>query len=211
MKFIRPIQQSKKFKAQLGFTLIETLIALSLLAIISIMSYQAIEVVIEADQRSRSIQMGEVEIQRAWKIIQRDLMHMRNRPFKDGLGGDEYPYFTDSSDFGVHFTSGSGPMVTTNPSGIRRIYYTLNDQQQLIRQSWGITDSIRYSDGVTVVLLDDVDEVLFEHLDRINLYTADWPPIRQRKSNNPLPKMIKVTITMGNGAETSRLFLGVDS
>ena len=78
----------------------------------------------------------------------------------------------------------------------------------MIRQSWGITDSIRYSDGVTVVLLDDVDEVLFEHLDRINLYTADWPPIRRRKSNNPLPKMIKVTITMGISAETSRLFLG---
>ena len=59
----------------------------------------------------RSIQMGRLKSE-AWKIIQRDLMHMRNRPFKDGLGGDEYPYFTDSSDFGVHFTSGSGPMVT---------------------------------------------------------------------------------------------------
>ena len=102
-------------------------------------------------------------------------------------------------------------MVTPNPSGIRRVYYQLNDDDQFIRQSWGITESIRYSEGVTVVLLDEVDEVLFEHLDRINMFTPDWPPIRQRKSNNPLPKMIRVTITLKNGAETSRLFLGVSS
>jgi len=196
-------------KNQLGFTLIETLIALSLLAIISMMSYQAIEVVIGADERSRSKQMGETQIQRAWKIIHRDLMHMRNRPFKDGLGLEELPYFTDSSDFGVRFSRGGGPMVTPNPSGIRRVYYNLNDEQQFIRQSWGITESIRYSEGVTLVLLEDVDEVLFEHLDANNTFTPDWPPVKRRKSSIPLPKMIRVTITLNNGAETSRVFLGV--
>ena len=211
MNFLWSKPQIKPHKPQLGFTLIETLVALALLAIISVMSYQAIEVVIGADKHSLSTQMSEAKIHRAWKIIQRDLMHMRNRPFKDGLGGVELPYFTDNSDFGVHFTRGSGPMVTPNPSGIRRVYYQLNDDDQFIRQSWGITESIRYSEGVTVVLLDEVDEVLFEHLDRINMFTPDWPPIRQRKSNNPLPKMIRVTITLKNGAETSRLFLGVSS
>jgi general secretion pathway protein J len=211
MNSLRFRLQYKPLTRQSGFTLIETLVALSLMAIISVMSYQAIEVVIGADQRSRSTQMSETKIHRAWKIIQRDLMHMRNRPFKDGLGGVQLPYFTDSSDFGVHFTRGSGPMVTPNPSGIRRIHYSLNDEEQFIRQSWGIAESIRYSEGVTVVLLDEVDEVVFEHLDRINLYTEDWPPIRQRKSNNPLPKMVRVTITLKNGAETSRLFLGVSS
>lgn len=197
-------------KNQSGFTLIETLIALSLLAIISVMSYQAIEVVIGADERSRSKQMSETQIQRAWKIIHRDLMHLRDRPFKDGLGGEELPYLTDNSDFGVRFSRGGGPMLTTNPSGIRRVYYYLNDEQQLIRQSWGITESIRYSEGVTMVLLEEVDKVLFEHLDNSNIYTPNWPPLKQRKPI-PLPKMIRVTITLDNEAKTSRVFLGVSS
>jgi general secretion pathway protein J len=210
MSVINDLNSIYRTKSQLGFTLIETLIALSLLAIISLMSYQAIEVVIGADERSRAKQSGEMQIQRAWKIIQRDLMHIRNRPFRDGLGGIEPPYFTEKSDFGVRFSRGNGPMIATNPSGMRRVAYELNDDQQLIRQSWGITESMRYSDGISLVLLEDVEKILFEHSDGSKLFNADWPPIRRQKSD-PLPKMIRVTITLSNGAETSKLFLGVSS
>jgi general secretion pathway protein J len=197
-------------KAQSGFTLIETLIALALLAIISLMSYQAIEVLIGADERSRAKQTGQAEMDRAWKIIQRDLMHIRNRPFRDGLGGIEAPYMTAKSDFGVRFSRGNGPMIATNPSGVRRVSYDLDDNQQLVRQSWGITESMRYSDGVSMVLLKDVDKILFEHSDGRSAFVPDWPPLKRRKSD-PLPKLIRVTITLNNGAETSRLFLGVSS
>jgi len=210
MSVIKHLNKNHHNKSQQGFTLIETLIALSLLAIISLMSYQAIEVVIGADERSRAKQTGQNEIQRAWKIIQRDLMHIRNRPFRDGLGGIEAPYITAKSDFGIRFSRGNGPMMTTNPSGIRRVSYDLDDDQQLIRQSWGITESIRYSDGISMVLLKDVDKILFEHSDGRSAFVPDWPPVK-RRSSDPLPKVIRVTITLSNGVETSRLFLGVSS
>ena len=209
MHLINSLKQTNT-KAQSGFTLIETLIALALLAIISLMSYQAIEVVIGADERSRAKQTGQAEMDRAWKIIQRDLMHIRNRPFRDGLGGIEAPYMTAKSDFGVRFSRGNGPMIATNPSGVRRVSYDLDDNQQLVRQSWGITESMRYSDGVSMVLLKDVDKILFEHSDGRSTFVPDWPPLKRRKSD-PLPKIIRVTITLNNGAETSRLFLGVSS
>ena len=210
MRVIRYLNQKNTSKNQSGFTLIETLIALSLLAIISLMSYQAIEVVIGADERSRAKQTGQAEMQRAWKIIQRDLMHMRNRQFRDGLGGIEDPYITDKSDFGIRFSRGNGPMIATNPSGLRRISYDLDEEQQLIRQSWGITESIRFSDGVSMVLLRDVDKILFEHSDGRSVFTPDWPPVK-RRNFEPLPKLIRVTITLNNGLESSRLFLGVRS
>ena len=194
---------------QNGFTLIETLIALSLLAIISVMSFQAIEIVISADERSRAKESGAAEIQRAWQIIHRDLMHLRNRPFKDGLGGTEPAYISYSDQFGVRFSRGGGPMIATNPSGIRRVYYSLSSSGQLLRQSWGITESPRYSDGVTLVVLDGVIEVLFEQLDDNKGYTVSWPS----SSQNPavFPKMIRVTIRLENNTETSRWFIGLDS
>lgn len=209
MHLIYSLKQSNN-KAQSGFTLIETLIALALLAIISLMSYQAIEVVIGADERSRAKQTGQAEMDRAWKIIQRDLMHIRNRPFRDGLGGIEPPYMTAKSDFGVRFSRGNGPMVATNPSGVRRVSYSLDDNQQLVRRSWGISESTRYSDGVSMVLLKDVDKILFEHSDARRAFFPDWPPVKRSKSD-PLPKLIRVTISFNNGAEASRLFLGVNS
>ena len=210
MRVIRYLNQKNTCRDQSGFTLIETLIALSLLAIISLMSYQAIEVVIGADERSRAKQTGQAEMHRAWKIIQRDLMHMRNRQFRDGLGGIEDPYITAKSDFGIRFSRGNGPMIATNPSGLRRISYDLDEEQQLIRQSWGITESIRFSDGVSMVLLRDVDKILFEHSDGRSAFTPDWPPVK-RRNVEPLPKLIRVTITLNSGVESSRLFLGVRS
>lgn len=196
---------------QLGFTLIESLVALSLIAIISVMSYQAVEVVMDADQRSRANMSDEKQLHRAWQIIYRDLMHMRQRSYRDGLGGEEYPYITDKSQFGIRLSRGGGPMVRSNPSGIRRIQYSLNDEQQLVRQSWGISESPRFSDGVTLPLLDNVSEVLFEHFDLDNkIFTPNWPPL---KSKNPdkLPILIRVTISLDTGAMTSRTFLGVSS
>jgi general secretion pathway protein J len=195
----------------LGFTLIESLVALSLIAIISVMSYQAVEVVMDADQRSRANMSDEKQLHRAWQIIYRDLMHMRQRSYRDGLGGEEYPYITDKSQFGIRLSRGGGPMVRSNPSGIRRIQYSLNSDQQLVRQSWGISESPRFSDGVTLPLLDNVSEVLFEHFDLDNkIFTPNWPPLRS-KTPDKLPILIRVTISLDTGAMTSRTFLGASS
>ena len=198
---------------QSGFTLIEALVALSLMAIISVMSYQAVEVILDADQRSRADLSDENQLHRTWQIIYRDLMHLRKRSYRDGLGGEEAPYMTDKSQFGVRFSRGGGPMVRSNPSGIRRIQYSLNEEQQLVRRSWGISESPRYSDGVTLPLLDDVSEVLFEHFDSDgNTFTPNWPPLKAKgKGREKLPILIRVTISLNTGAVTSRTFLGVSS
>ena len=205
------MQQIPSLKTNSGFTLIEAIVSLALLAVLSVMSYQAIEVVIGVDERSRNDLADEAQLQRAWQIIGRDLMHLRPRRFLDGLGSVEPAYVTDPSDFGVRFSRGAGPMVRSNPSGVRRIDYRLNQEQQLIRTSWAITESPRQSDGTVLTLLDNVSKVEFNHLAKSGNYSLDWPPINVNLSPYALPRMISVTITAENGFETSRLFAGVVS
>ncbi|XXK59144.1 type II secretion system minor pseudopilin GspJ [Porticoccaceae bacterium nBUS_09] len=194
-----------------GFTLIEAIVSLALLAVISVMSYQAVEVVTKVNERSRSGVASEAQLQRAWQIIGRDLMHIRPRLFHDGLGDIEGAYLTNPSDFGVRFSRGGGPMLRTNPSGMRRVNYTINKDDQLIRTSWAITESPRQSDGTTLVLLDKVQDVEFNHLDGNGNYSVDWPPLNSRQTDKALPRMISVTIITENEVETSRLFPGVVS
>ena len=194
-----------------GFTLIEAIVSLALLAIISVMSYQALEVVTKVNERSRSGVASEAQLQRAWQIIGRDLMHIRPRRFHDGLGDIEGAYLTNPSDFGVRFSRGGGPMLRTNPSGMRRVNYTINEDDQLIRTSWAITESPRQSDGTTLILLDKVQDVEFNHLDGNGNYSVDWPPLNSRQTDKALPRMISVTIITENEVETSRLFPGVVS
>lgn len=202
----------KKFaNRESGFTLIEAIVSLALLAVISVMSYQAVEVVTKVNERSRSGVASEAQLQRAWQIIGRDLMHIRPRRFHDGLGDIEGAYLTNPSDFGVRFSRGGGPMLRTNPSGMRRVNYTINEDDQLIRTSWAITESPRQSDGTTLILLDKVQDVEFNHLDGNGNYSVDWPPLNSRQTDKALPRMISVTIITENEVESSRLFPGVVS
>ena len=192
-----------------GFTLIETVVSMLLLAVMSVLSYQAVDAVLATNERSRQGLAEEASLQRAWQIIGRDIMHLRARPFVDGLGMREPAYVTDRSEFGVRFSRGSGPMVKSNPSGLRRVEYSINREQQLQRQSWAITQSPRQSEGSILILMDNVDEVVFEHLTKDFFYSPDWPPINETHSLSSLPKMIRVTITVDGLGESSRLFPGL--
>ena len=64
---------------QQGFTLIETVVSLLLLAVVSMMSYQAVEVVLGTNERSRGDLADEMQLQRAWQIMGRDILHLRPR------------------------------------------------------------------------------------------------------------------------------------
>lgn len=97
-----------RFSRQSGFTLLEAVISLLLLAVLSVMSYQGVEVVLGANERSRSALADEAELHRAWQTISRDFLHIRPRAFADGLGSVERAYLTDPSEFGVRFSRGVG-------------------------------------------------------------------------------------------------------
>jgi len=101
-------------------------------------------------------------------------------------------------------------LLEANPSGVSRVYYTINTDQQLQRTSWAITASPRIIQGTTTILIDEIEEVIAEHLSSEGIFTRDWPPINAEQEAT-LPRMIKITILLTNGLTTSRLFPGVVS
>lgn len=196
-------------KSQSGFTLVEAVVALMLLAVMSVMSYQAVEVILGANDRSRTTLSNESQLHRAWQVINRDLFHLRPRTFADGLGSKEFAYITDPDQFGVRFSRGGGPLTSTNPTGVTRIQYSLNSENQLERRSWPVTATSLNDDGNLLILLNNVDDVEIEQLSRAGVFLPDWPPINETHSPLSLPRMIRITIIMLDGSETSRLIPGL--
>lgn len=203
-------QNKQQGRPQHGFTLIESVVSLLLLAVMSMMSYQAVEVILSANQRSRNDLAEEIRLHRAWQIITNDLMHLRARLFSDGFGSVEPAYETGRGAL-VSFSRGNGALQETNPTGISRVRYQLNESNEFLRSSQPIFLSPRNTDVRPQILLTSVKEVLFEQLSSRRDFEPVWPPLNASQSILTLPRMIKVTITLEDGNSTSRLFPGVDN
>lgn len=196
-----------------GFTLLETVVSLFLLAVMSIMAYQAIEAVLGANQRSQEALAEEQQLQLTWQVISNDLLHLRARHYADGFGGIEAAYQTSNSDILLSFTRGGGALLESNPTGLTRVQYSLDEEGRLIRTVWPIFVSLRDSDGQQRVLLDKVSNINFNNLTALGYYSLDWPAIDVEFEDNllSLPLMVEVSILLEDGSVSSRLFPGIQN
>ena len=201
------------FKNSQGFTLLETIVSLFLMAVMSVMAYQAIESVLGANQRSQEELEDEQQLQLAWQIISNDFLHLRARQYPDGFGGIEAAYQTSNSDILLSFTRGGGALLESNPTGLTRIQYSLDDEGRLVRTVWPVYVSIRDSEGQQRVLLNEVSNVDFNNLTVLGYYSLNWPPIDVDFEDNllSLPLMVEVSILLEDGTLSSRLLPGVES
>lgn len=193
-----------------GFTLIEVVVAMLLLAVMSLMAWQAVDVVLGVNQRSRDSLAATVQLQRAWQQIGSDIYHLRARPFTDGLGTVEGAYVTGRNEARVlSLSRGGGAPIATNPTGLTRISYVLNGNE-LLRQSWPIHMSPREVAPQQQVLLEAVREIRFEQLNRQYDFEPAWPPLNEAHALTSVPRLIRVTITLVNGTSTHKVFVGVE-
>ncbi len=201
----------KHGSSQRGFTLIEVVVSMMLLAILSVMAYQGLEQVLRANDRSLDASESDAALQRTWLIIGQDLIHLRPRSIRDPRGGVEPAYMTRTDNEVVTFSRGGGPMLWQNPSGLQRITYGVNAKKQLVRRAEPATTLPGEEQSFSRVLLDQVGEVEFLQLNSRNEFEPNWPPLNETVSATSLPRMIRVRIRLLNGTETFRIFPGVEA
>lgn len=193
-----------------GFTLIEVVVSLLLLAVMSIMAWQAVDVVLRVNERSRDSLAATVQLQRAWQQIGSDIFHLRARPFADGFGIVEGAYVTGSSAVRVlSLSRGGGAPIAANPTGLTRVNY-VHEGSELVRQSWPIHVSPQTVEPQQQVLLQAVQAIRFEQLNLQNDFVPAWPPFNEEHALTSLPRLVRVTITLDDGSSTHKVFVGID-
>jgi len=193
--------------AQAGFTLLEMVVALLLLAVLSVMTFQGVQGLWRVDESSRAGGAQTAALQRAWQVIGSDMLALRPRLFADGRGGWERAFETGSGDTALRFSRAGEARLGANPSGVARVNYRLGGSQ-LWRDSWPATASAA-AEPARVWLLGDIDKLLVETLAADNRFTPNWPPINEKLSDQSLPRMVRITITNVDGDSTVKLFPGV--
>lgn len=158
-----------------GFTLLEILVALTIFAVVGLISAQLLSRTVDSYDVLEARGERLAQIHRAMMIMQRDLMQYRDRaPRSTGV---EKPSALMIGDEGaLVMTRGGWRNPLRRPrSELQRVGYRLQDER-LVRAYWPILDGLGDEEPVTQTLLEDVEELEFFVLDQAGTEHKFWPP-----------------------------------
>jgi len=202
---------------QKGFTLIELIVAIAVMAIMTGIAYAGwfnVERIARATQTSVD-QYDAME--RAFYWLQEDLEQITNRDVVDDLGGKQKPLqVSQTGEFALKITRGgwSNPALLQLPprSDLQRVAYVVDDKQRLMRRYWYHVDRFDSTQYKERRLLDGVNSFTFRFLDLVGgEWQSTWPPeqasIENREDYRLLPAAAEVTIEVEKIGTVTRLFL----
>ncbi|SDZ80220.1 type II secretion system minor pseudopilin GspJ [Microbulbifer marinus] len=210
-------------RRQSGFTLIEILVVLMLVAIISIGSFALLDTFNSTD---RELEVRAEELRRfsmAMYRIDDDLRQLTARAVKNGYNGYEPALRGDADE--VEFTRLGAANLTGEPRGeLQRLSYSIGfaDEAQsggaeedsgglLIRSRWRVLDRAPDSEPVAEPLLPGVDSLSLRYYDPdTEAWLSQWPPVTSRTgtaaAETRLPQALELVLVTRSGGELRRVF-----
>lgn len=192
-----------------GFTLIEILVALVIVAVIGALAYGGLHGLInEREQTSASMQRLRL-VQQAFVIMTRDFTQLEPRPVRDPLGGTPLAAFmsTPQNLPPLIFTRGgwSNPLADARSTQERLAYQLDNDQ--LLRLSWPELDVPTQSQPGKQVLLTNVTDFDLRFMDNNGQWQTQWPPLNAQATAylTQLPRAVEISVTLKDLGRITRI------
>lgn len=190
----------------LGFTLLEVLIAVAIFAMISLASFSIFDGVLKSEQTSSEQMQRLNEIQRAWMVIERDILQIARRSVRlDGeapqsafihAGLDIYNNSSDALAFVRHGWTNPGLLIPR--SDLQAVAYRV-EENHFERLHFNFVDSVVGQEPKIRRLITNVSQVEFEYF-----YQKTW---QKKLKGEQIPLAIKLTIETEDFGVLSRKFL----
>jgi len=190
-----------------GFTLIEVIIAMSIFAIVAILSYSGLHSVIMSKTSTEASLERLQELQMTMLTLNSDLQQISNRDAHDALGGTLQKLSTQSSEYLIEFTrSGWRNPANLQRSSLQRVAYQLKDDA-LVRIYWPHVDRADDEQRVERTLIHNIESLEIRFLNAGKEWKEDWPSATALTSADPaaLPSAIDVRLKMNDWGEIKRL------
>ncbi len=188
-----------------GFTLLEVLIAIVIFALISLTSFSIFNTVIKSDESSQRHTKRMNELQRAFLIIERDLLQISMRTIR--LNGEaplkgylhtENNISSSTQYLGFVRQGWTNPGLLLPRSDLQSVAYQLNDTT-IERLHFNFVDPVQGEEPKVRKLLSEVSALRFEYFDG-----KKW---QKENENNELPLAIAIEIDTEDYGVIRRQFL----
>lgn len=193
---------------QLGFTLLEILVALTLFALLSTITasvlFRAFDTQTRISQRTEHLNT----LALALTLMERDTNQAIDRAVR-GNNMHLYAPFIGEVEFCEFTRAGiANPHAAEKRSSLQRIAYLCKDQQ-LIRRTWQTLDTINRKHYHDKILLTNLIQCRFAYLNSSLQVLATWSAnaLRQNQRQEPLPHAIQLALTLKDKGKLTWLFL----
>jgi general secretion pathway protein J len=196
---------------QRGFTLIEVLVAITIMAIIATLTGQALHTATTSSDATNDAVKRLSSVDRTWTLIEADLRNALPRAIVPSMGEPIPALIANrSSDYWLRvFRGGVVNPLHAPRSELIRIGYRLTDNV-LWRDTWVNIASMDERDALKQKLMTNVKDVVIRVLSNTATSLAagpwlqDWPA--SGVAANMLPRALEVTIQTEDYGEMKRLF-----
>jgi general secretion pathway protein J len=197
-------------KNQRGFTLLELLIAISIFALVSAISFGTLTQILEQRERIEQERNYWRSLSILMTQLEDDLTFAINRSVRD-IDGTPVAAFigreVDSravSPPSLEFTrAGLWVLANNSAPAVGRIAYRLQDKK-ILRQQWVDLDRSPTSEPRSVVLLDEVEELRLRFMSPDGKWTLAWPALQSKYA---LPTGVEIIITTSRNKTYRRLLV----
>ncbi|MGB1198240.1 MAG: type II secretion system minor pseudopilin GspJ [Thalassotalea sp.] len=195
---------------QAGFTLLEVLVSVAIFALISLASFSLFDGVLRSEAGAKTQMERLNEIQRAWMIIERDIVQISPRsirfegeaPSNKFLHSSLDSYSSSNNAIAFARNGWTNPGLLIPRSDMQSVAYRLEDNT-LQRLHFNFVDSVAGQTPKVRSLLSNVEQLSFEFY-----YQDKW---QKELKGEGLPQAIHVIIETADLGLLSRKFLVVNT
>lgn len=181
-----------------GFTLLEILVAMVILAVMGLMAYRGVSEARVAVGNAESHLERLRAIQRSVQLMVNDFRTLTRRPVREPIGdGQRATLLRDPNSVAlVELSHGGWPNGAGTPRGTaQRVVYRV-EEGKLLREHWTVMDATLSTPPVRRELLAGVERVEIRYLTSGREWIADWPPFNNTADLGFYMRPIAVELTL---------------
>ena len=186
-----------------GFTLIEVLVALAVLAALATFAWRATASLVEGEARLASEARRWQTLDAVFSRLEADVRAAVPRPVR--VPGGREPAWAGGVDANGQasfaFTRAGGEPQEPGGEGVRLAYRMSGESVELVY--WPVLDRATGAEPVAYPLADGIARLDVRHADDDGAWSDRWPP----QGREDLPRAIVVGVTLAGGARLERFIV----